>query len=74
MSPDMVFNWAKRDANAAFGWISKQTPSPLRDATIAQLVTKGPNLDQASAESWAREIQDQALRERSLQELLKAGR
>lgn len=74
MIPDMVLNWAKRDANVAFGWISKQAPSPLRDATIAQLVTKGPNLDQASAESWAGEIQDQALKESTLQELLKAGR
>ena len=74
MIPDMVLNWAKRDANAAFGWISKQTPSPLRDATIARLVTKGPNLNQASAEGWAREIQDQSLRESTLQDLLKAGR
>lgn len=73
MIPDMVLNWAKRDSNAAFGWISKQAPSPLRDATIAQLVTKGPNLDQASAESWAREIQDQSLRESTLQQLPKAG-
>jgi hypothetical protein len=74
MIPDMVLNWAKRDANAAFGWVGKQTPSPLRDATIAQLVTKGPNLDQASAESWAGEIQNQALKESTLQELLKVGR
>ena len=74
MIPDMVLNWAKRDANAAFGWISKQAPSPLRDATIARLVTKGPNLEQGSAESWAGQIQDQALRESTLQELLKAGR
>lgn len=74
MIPDMVLNWAKRDANAAFGWISKQAPSPLRDATIAQLVTKGPNIDQASAETWAREIQDQALKESTLQQLPKAGR
>jgi hypothetical protein len=73
MIPDMVLNWAKRDANAAFGWITKQTPSPLRDATIAQLVTKGPNLSQASAEGWVREIQDQALKERTLQKVLKAG-
>lgn len=74
MIPDMVLNWAKRDAKAAFGWISNQAPSPLRDATIAQLVTKGPNLDQASAESWAREIQDQVLKESTLQEVIKTGR
>ncbi len=74
MIPDMVLNWAKRDANAAFGWISKQAPSTLRDTTIAQLVTKGPNLDKASAETWAREIQDQALRESTLQQLPDAGR
>jgi len=74
MIPDMVLNWAKRDAKAAFGWVGNQAPSPLRDATIAQLVTKGSNLDQASAESWAGEIQDQALKESTLQELLKVGR
>jgi hypothetical protein len=74
MIPDMVLNWAKRDANAAFKWVGKQAPSPLRDANIARLVTKGPNLDQGSAESWAREIRDQDLRERTLQEVLKAGR
>lgn len=73
MIPDMLLNWAKRDANDAFGWITKQTPSPLRDATIAHLVTKGLNLDQASAEGWVREIQDQALKERTLQKVLKAG-
>lgn len=74
MIPDMVLNWAKRDANAAFGWVGNQAPSPLRDATIAELVTKSPNLASESAESWTREIQDQALREQTLQEVLKAGR
>lgn len=74
MIPDMVLNWAKRDANAAFGWVGNQAPSPLRDATIAELVTKSPNLASESAESWTREIQDQALMEQTLQEVLKAGR
>jgi hypothetical protein len=74
MIPEMLVNWAKRDANAAFVWVSRQAPSPLRDAAIAELVTKSPNLEQASAEGWAREIQDQALRESTLQDLLKAGR
>jgi hypothetical protein len=74
MIPEMLVNWAKRDANAAFVWVSRQAPSPLRDAAIAELVTKSPNLEQASAEGWAREIQDQALRESTQQELLKAGR
>ncbi len=50
------------------------TLAPTQQSAIAQLVTKGPNLDQASAEHWAREIQDQALRQSTLQELFKAGR
>lgn len=74
MIPDMVLNWANRDADAAFKWVEAQAPSLLRDATLARLVTKGPNLDQASAESWAREIRNQDLRERTLQEVFKTGR
>jgi hypothetical protein len=35
-----------------------QAPSALLDSSIARLVSKGTNLDRASAEGWANEIQD----------------
>jgi hypothetical protein len=74
MVPEMLVNWAKRDANSAFEWVGKQTPSPLRDANIAGLVTKSPNLDRGSAENWAKEIQDPALRESTLRQVLNTDR
>lgn len=74
MIPNMVLNWAKRDANAAFGWIGRQAPSPVRDASIVELVTKGPNLASESAADWALQIQDQTMRTDALQNVVKAWR
>jgi hypothetical protein len=70
MVPEMLVNWAKRDANSAVNWLSKQTPSPVRDASIASLVTKSPSLSRSSAEDWAQQIQDPATRESTLQQVL----
>ncbi|MFZ9937233.1 MAG: hypothetical protein ACO3JG_09245 [Luteolibacter sp.] len=72
MIPKMVLNWAKRDANSAVRWLSQQAPSPVRDASISQLVTKGPNLDRESAAAWALEIQDDAIRAGALKNVVNA--
>lgn len=62
MIPRMLVNWARLDANAAFGGVGRRAPSPLRDAAIAELVTKSPNLAGESAADWVLEIQDSQLR------------
>jgi hypothetical protein len=74
MIPEMLVNWAKRDVNSAVNWLSQQAPSPLRDASIAQLVTKGPNLDRQSAAAWSLEILDQTMQTNTLQNVVKAWR
>ena len=68
MIPDMVLNWAKRDAKEAFNRISKQAPSPVRDASIDQLVAKSPNLAAESAAAWAMRIRDDRMRAKALQQ------
>jgi hypothetical protein len=67
MIPKMLVNWAKRDAKSAFGWVGKQAPSPLRDASINQLVATSPNLAGESAAAWAMEIRDERMRADALQ-------
>lgn len=74
MIPNMVVNWAKRDANSAAKWLSRQAPSPVRDASINQLVTKSPNLAAESAAAWVMQIQDEAMRANALQNVVKAWR
>jgi hypothetical protein len=74
MIPEMLVNWAKRDANSAVSWLSRQAPSPVRDASINQLVTKGPNLAAESAAAWVLQIQDEAMRTNALQNVVKAWR
>jgi hypothetical protein len=66
MIPEMLVNWARRDANSAVKWLSQQAPSPVRDASISQLVTKGPNLAGESAAAWAMQIENEGMRANAL--------
>ena len=67
MIPEMLVNWANRDADAAVNWLGRQAPSPVRDASINQLVTKSPNLAGESAAAWAIQIQHEQTRANALQ-------
>ena len=71
MIPDMMLNWAKRDANAAVNWLIEQEPSPVRDRTISLFAQAGPNLAREDAATWALEIQNEGLRAKTLENLAK---
>ena len=46
-----------------------QEPSPAMDRTIARFATEASELDQEGAAGWAREIEDEQLREETLREV-----
>ena len=67
--PEAVVAWANRDVEAASTWLGGQEPSPVMDQTIARFATSASDLDPAAAVAWAKEIQDEDLREETLREV-----
>ena len=69
--PKAIIKWAEMDMTAAANWLNEQAPSPARDQALAKFSTEASGLDPEAASEWAAEIQDQQLREKTLQQIQK---
>ena len=67
--PSAFVKWADRDMQASTGWLSEQEPSPMRDGAIARFAAEASELDAEAAAAWAREIQDEQLRKKTLRRI-----
>jgi hypothetical protein len=63
--------WAKQDQASAADWLINQPPSPQRDNSIARFAREAFNLDPETATAWAQQIQDEELRNETLEQLRK---
>ena len=74
MVPALFLDWVKQEATSASSWLKEQSPSPVRDQTIASFATTAPSLDNESAALWALEIQDEISRTNTLHTVLEKWR
>ena len=63
--------WAKQDQASAADWLINQPPSPQRDNSIARFAREASNLDPETATAWAQQIQDEELRNETLEQVRK---
>ncbi len=67
--PEALVAWANRDVETASTWLGRQGASPVMDQTIARFATSASGLDPEAAKIRAGEIEDEALREETLNQL-----
>lgn len=70
--PDRVsgalIRWADQDVAGATRWLAEQPPSPIRDRALSEFALEASKIDPEGAATWAREIQNEDLREQTLQQ------
>lgn len=67
--PEAVVTWANLDIDSAADWLGRQEPSQVLDRAIAEFAKEASELDAEGATAWAREIQDDNMRDETLRKV-----
>ena len=72
MVGDIIFNWANLDPRSAVNWLREQTAGPKTDRVLRAFTTEIADDDPRAAVVWASQINDPALRESHLRDMMQS--